>query len=45
MNAILTADPPEIEMAGRPLPAALATVVRHCLEKNPGHDSSPRRGE
>ncbi len=35
MNAILTADPPEIEMAGRPLPAALATVVRHCLEKSP----------
>ncbi len=47
MNAILTADPPEIEMAGRPLPAALATVVRHCLEKNPEErfQSAPGRND
>ena len=35
MNAILTADPPDIVPSGRPLPPALADIVRHCLEKNP----------
>jgi eukaryotic-like serine/threonine-protein kinase len=34
MNAILTADPPEIVLSGRPLPPALGEIVRHCLEKN-----------
>jgi eukaryotic-like serine/threonine-protein kinase len=35
MNAILSADPPEIEPSGHALPLALAGIVRHCLEKNP----------
>jgi Tol biopolymer transport system component len=35
MNAILTADPPDIVPSGRTLPPVLADVVRHCLEKNP----------
>ena len=35
MNAILTADAPDIAPSGRPLPPALADIVRHCLEKNP----------
>ena len=35
MNAILTADAPEIVPSGRSLPPALADIVRHCLEKNP----------
>jgi Tol biopolymer transport system component len=35
MNAILSADPPEIEPSGHPLPPALLGIVRHCLEKNP----------
>ena len=35
MNAILTADPPDIVQSGRSLPPALADIVRHCLEKNP----------
>ena len=35
MNAILTEDPPELVAPGRALPPALATVVRHCLEKQP----------
>jgi Tol biopolymer transport system component len=35
MNAILTADPPDIEISGHSLPPALAGIVRHCLEKNP----------
>jgi len=35
MNAILTADPPDIVPSGRTLPPAVAAIVRHCLEKNP----------
>ena len=35
MNAILTADPPDIAQSGRLLPPALADIVRHCLEKSP----------
>jgi eukaryotic-like serine/threonine-protein kinase len=35
MNAILTADPPDIVESGRSLRPALADIVRHCLEKNP----------
>ena len=35
MNAILTADAPDIVPSGRSLPPALADIVRHCLEKNP----------
>jgi Tol biopolymer transport system component len=35
MNAILTADAPDITLSGRSLPPALAEIVRHCLEKNP----------
>jgi Tol biopolymer transport system component len=35
MNAILTADPPDIAPSGHPLPPALLGIVRHCLEKNP----------
>ncbi len=35
MNAILTADPPDIVLSGRTLSPALADIVRHCLEKNP----------
>jgi serine/threonine protein kinase len=35
MNAILTVDPPEMAIAGRAVPAGLAGIVRHCLEKNP----------
>jgi serine/threonine protein kinase len=35
MNAILTADPPDIVPSGRTLPPNLAGIVRHCLEKNP----------
>jgi Tol biopolymer transport system component len=35
MNAILTADPPDIVPSGRSLPPALADIVGHCLEKNP----------
>jgi len=34
MNAILSADPPEIPASGRALPPAAAPIVRHCLEKN-----------
>ena len=32
MNAILTADPPELPGT---VPAALAQIVNHCIEKNP----------
>jgi Tol biopolymer transport system component len=35
MNAILTADAPDLVQSGRSLPPALADIVRHCLEKNP----------
>ena len=38
MNAILTADPPELTPAAssdRAVPPAVAHVVAHCLEKNP----------
>jgi Tol biopolymer transport system component len=35
MNAILTADPPEMAASGRALSPATAQVVRHCLEKSP----------
>jgi eukaryotic-like serine/threonine-protein kinase len=35
MNAILTADPPDVAQSGKWLPPALGDVVRHCLEKNP----------
>jgi eukaryotic-like serine/threonine-protein kinase len=35
MNAILTADPPDILQSGRSLPPALADIVLHCLEKSP----------
>jgi Tol biopolymer transport system component len=35
MNAILTADPPDIVPSGRSLPPALVDIVRHCLEKSP----------
>jgi Tol biopolymer transport system component len=35
MNAILTADPPDVVASGRTLSPATAQVVRHCLEKNP----------
>jgi Tol biopolymer transport system component/predicted Ser/Thr protein kinase len=32
MNAILTVDPPELPLS---VPAALAQIVDHCIEKNP----------
>ena len=35
MNAILTDDVPEPAEAERALPAGLAQVIRHCLEKQP----------
>ena len=35
MNAILTADVPDIAPSGRSLPPSLANIVRHCLEKSP----------
>jgi hypothetical protein len=35
MNAILTADPAELEGSGRPIPPALDRIVRRCLEKRP----------
>jgi len=36
MSAILKEDPPELPMAARGIPPALARVVARCLEKNPG---------
>jgi serine/threonine protein kinase/Tol biopolymer transport system component len=35
MTAILRDEPPELDRDGRPLPAALDRIVRHCLEKSP----------
>jgi Tol biopolymer transport system component len=35
MTAVLREDPPEPSATGRPIPAALDRVVRHCLEKRP----------
>ena len=36
MTAILRDDPPELtDVAGAGLPAGLARIVQHCLEKNP----------
>jgi Tol biopolymer transport system component len=35
MSAILKEEPPDLESVGPPLPAGLARLVRHCLEKNP----------
>jgi dipeptidyl aminopeptidase/acylaminoacyl peptidase len=36
MNAILKEDPAEISSSAPEVPLALARIVRHCLEKNPG---------
>jgi serine/threonine protein kinase/Tfp pilus assembly protein PilF len=36
MVAILREEPPELSRPGRPVPAELADVVAHCLEKQPG---------
>ena len=35
MNAILTADTPDVLQSGRSMPPVLADIVRHCLEKSP----------
>ena len=35
LNAILKEDPPEIELAGKPLPMTLDRTIRRCLEKRP----------
>src|SRR4030095_3636363 len=35
MSAILKEDPPELPVAARGIPPALARVVTRCLEKNP----------
>jgi serine/threonine protein kinase/Tol biopolymer transport system component len=35
LNAILKEEPPEITELGSEIPAALARVMRHCLEKEP----------
>jgi len=36
MTAALRDEPPELPASGRPLPAGLDRIVRHCLEKDPG---------
>jgi serine/threonine protein kinase len=36
MSLILKEDPPELTATGREIPPALESIVRHCLEKNPG---------
>jgi eukaryotic-like serine/threonine-protein kinase len=36
MAAILKEEPPELSESGRRIPPALAHIVEHCLEKNPG---------
>ena len=35
MNAILTTEPPELDIATTRIPAGLERIVRHCMEKNP----------
>ncbi len=35
LSAILNEEPPPLEESGRPVPAELDRVVRHCLEKRP----------
>jgi serine/threonine-protein kinase len=35
MTAILREDPPPAAPGGADVPAALAPIVRHCLEKQP----------
>ncbi len=35
LNAILTADPPELAISGAQIAPALERIVRRCLEKNP----------
>ncbi len=35
MSAILKEEPPELSESGRNIPAALDSIVRHCLEKDP----------
>src|SRR3989442_15199434 len=35
MNAILKEDPPELQVTEPHVPAALARVVEHCIEKEP----------
>ena len=35
MSAILRDDPPDIVLAGTPLPPAVARILRRCLEKEP----------
>ena len=35
MNAILTADPPELAQSKANIPPALERIARHCLEKHP----------
>jgi eukaryotic-like serine/threonine-protein kinase len=34
-SAILKDDPPDVPATGKPMPAALDRIVRHCLEKSP----------
>jgi len=36
LHAILAAEPPEVDVEHRPVPAELERIVRHCLEKDPG---------
>ena len=36
MNAILTTEPPEIDVSVARIPPGLERIVRHCLEKSPG---------
>ncbi len=35
LNAILKSEPPEFETLGVPVPAEVARIVTHCLEKHP----------
>lgn len=35
MSAVLTGDPPDLTVTGRPAPPALERIVRRCLEKVP----------